>query len=472
MNRAPLFALLWSSLALAANYPSGQVMVVEDNSGAQHDTENLPPLQMLGMQLCGFASKGLYTQFPDIYDGVVMFTTHPMNTMELGIHNTMSGNILRQTAQGISETAFVNIGGSPAVTHGSAAKLSQCVWMGSLGQLPANPDDQATTLFGGFIPLGMGVTGAELMGHEYGHHWLLWASYDKNDGKGKRYLLRGDTSASPQDPAQPNGHWNHYSNAGSVMYGSFVSKTGPGQYKLEGGVRKYNHFDQYFMGLRAAHEVSPMMIVDDGSNSDRGAAIQPLWRGASQTMAGNDFTVDIQDVIRAIGARNPAAGVAQKCWRVAFVLVGHGGHVPTAAEIAKVDAYRQRFSSWFHFATDQRGWMDTSLTGPTNCPVPPTDGGVVVPDAGTPMVDAGVADAGRPDAGVADAGTTPPVDAGSEVAPDAGTMEEPDAGKPPGKWETLDPGTNKLKDRCGCDAGPGVLGFALLVLIGRIARRR
>ena len=177
MNRAPfLIALLCSSSALAANYASGQVMVVEDVDGGQHDPETLPPLSLMGTSLCQFAAKGLYSQFADDYDGVVMFTTHPMNTMELGIQNTMLGNIVRQTAQGISDGPFVSLTGDPAVAYGSPAKLGQCVFMGSLGQLPQSPDDQATTLFGGILPLQMGITGAELMGHEYGHHWLVWAS--------------------------------------------------------------------------------------------------------------------------------------------------------------------------------------------------------------------------------------------------------------------------------------------------------
>ena len=468
MNRAlTSLALVCSATALAANYPVGQVMVVEDTTGAQHDPAQLPPLGLMGTALCQFAAKGVYTQFADQYDGIVMFTTHPMNTPELGIQNTMLGNIVRQTDQGISDNVFGSLTGDPAVAYGSPAKLSQCVYMGSLQPLPLNPDDQATMLFGGFIPVGMGITGAELMGHEYGHHWLVWATYDKNDGKGKRFLLRGDTSTSAQDPAQPNGHYNHYADARSVMYGSFVTKLGPGQYKLEGGVRKYNHFDQYFMGLRAASEVAPMMIVDDGSNSNRGAAVQPLWRtGSGLTMTGNDFTVDIADVIRAIGPRVPSSATAQKCLRVAFVLVAHQGHVATAAEIAKVDAYRQRFQSWWSFATDGRGSMDTSLSGPAGCQS--TDGGVVVaPDAGTPITDAGTPDAGR--AVTPDAGTAEP-DAGTPVVADAG--QPFDAGTPPpGKEDTRVNDTKKLKPGCGCqDATPGF--FALVTLLGFASRRR
>src|SRR4051812_23141844 len=211
----------------------------------------------------------------------------------------MLGNIVRQSDQGLSDQPFLSLAGDPAIAYGSPAKLGQCVFMGPLGQLPVNPDEQVTMLFGGFIPLGMGITGAELMGHEYGHHWLLWASYDKNDGQGKKFLMRGDNNDG-SDPAntapQPNGHWNHYADARSVMYGSFVTSLGGGSYELKGGVRKYNEFDQYFMGLRAPNEVSPITIIDDGSG--RSAAVQPLWRTSSTTMMGTPFTVDVQDVIR------------------------------------------------------------------------------------------------------------------------------------------------------------------------------
>ncbi len=473
MNRAlTSLVVLCSAAAFAANYPSGQVMVVEDTTGSQHDPEQLPPLGLMGTSLCQFAAKGLYSQFADQYDGVVMFTTHPMNTPDLSIQNTMLGNIVRQPTQGISDSAFISLTGDPAVAYGSAAKLGQCVYMGTLGTLPANPDDQATMLFGGFIPVGMGITGAELMGHEYGHHWLLWATYDKNDGKGKRFLMRGDTSNSEQDPAQPNGHYNNLADARSVMYGSFVTKLAAGQYKLEGGVRKYNHFDQYFMGLRDASEVSPMTILDDGSNSNRGKAVQPMWRtGGGLTMSGNDFTVEIADVIRAIGPRVPSAMNAQKCLRVAFVLVAHQGHVATAAEIAKVDAYRTRFQSWWSFATDGRGSMSTSLTGPSPlCGVPDGGTGVVVPpDAGVGVVDAGVVDAGIVDAGAPDAGA--PV-----VIVDAGVpMEEVDAGRGPTKEETRvpEPEIGKLKPRCGCQGtSPGMLGMIALMGVALLRRRR
>ncbi|MHB8875980.1 MAG: hypothetical protein ACYC8T_20010 [Myxococcaceae bacterium] len=463
---AVLFVLC-AATAQANPYAVGEVMVVEDTTGAQHDPEQQNQMLGLATTLCQFAAKGLYTKYPDIYDGVLMFTTNPMNTPELGIQNVMRGNIVRQTAQGLSDTPFLSLTGDPAVAYGSPAELDQCVYMGSLGQLPQNPDDQATTLFGGFVPLPMGITATELMGHEYGHHWLVWASFDKGLGAGKQYLMRGD-EGDMQDPTgqQPNGHWNHYSDARSVMYGSFITPKGGDQYQLNGGVRGYNEFDQYFMGLRAPSEVSPILIVDDGSG--RGAAVQPLWRTSTLDITGTPVMVDVQDVIRSMGPRIPAYPSAKNCHRVAFVLVTHAGHTATAAEIAKVNAYRQRFETWFAPATDNRGSMDTRLTGASGC-ISNTDAGTPVVDAGTPPVDGG---SPAVDAGPADAGWVGEID--PDAGEDAGQTEPPAVADP--QYDKYDPwaDTGKLKPGCGCNGTSGaamVFGaLALFVLVRRRTR--
>lgn len=169
----------------------------------------------------------------------------------------------------------------------------------------------------------------------------------------------------------------------------------------------------------------------------------------------------------------PAYPNTQKCFRVAFVVVSGQGKTPTAADIAKIDAYRLRFEQWFTVATDGRGTMDTRLNG-TGCIVPPSDGGtVIVPDAGV-VVDAGSADAGQ-DAGRTlppDAGPQEP-DAGPPLTADAGPTEDPDAGRVPNKWETrVDMPTSKLRPGCGCTGVGGGLSWVVLLSLGVLARRR
>ena len=168
-------------------------------------------------------------------------------------------------------------------------------------------------------------------------------------------------------------------------------------------------------------------------------------------------------------------------WNVGFILVEPAGHTPSAAAIAKVDAYRGEFETWFTTATDGLGSVHTALV-PGDCTAPPpTDGGT--PDAGPPpVVDAGTPDAGPPpvvDAGTPDAGPPPVVDAGTPDAggsgcgvlpcddagtPDAGT---PDAGTPLG---TL------AASGCGCSTGSAsgsvIPVAAILFLLGLRRRRR
>lgn len=454
-------ALFWAAAAHAGTYASGEIAVVEDTTGSINGS------MFLQSSFCQDAAKGLYAQFADQYDGVVSFSTEAFNDLQ----NVQQGTPVRQSTAGIGYANWNN-----GAAYGSSAKLEQCVFMGSLGKLPDSPDGPATVLFG--LPLG--ISGVELLGHEYGHHWLLWVTFDKNDGKGPQDLLRGYAENSGGESGgtagSANGHWSYYANSISPMYGSKITDLGAGQYKFEGADRKYTELDQYLMGLRDRTEVAPMWALDNGTG--HGNESVPVPKGSSAGNMGASFTkVDfsVDDIIRAEGARAPAYPNTQKCWRVAFVLVSSMGHTATAVEIAKLDAYRLRFEQWFHAATDGRGVMDTRLNG-NGCLVPPTDGGTVVVDAGTVTPDAGTADAGRP---VGDGGPEVVVDAGPVTqAPDAGLDPEPafDAGYIPTKDETrVDLGTAKIKPGCGCSGvspGSAWVGLLALALLAGLRRYR
>lgn len=439
-------ALCWAATAHAGTYSVGEVAVVEDTTGSIHNS------MLLQSSFCQDAAKGLFQAFPDQYDGVVSFSSEQFND----IQNVQQGTPVRQSTLGLGLLTWNN-----GASYGSNARLNQCVFMASLAKLPNNPDAPATVLFG--LPLG--ITGVELVGHEYGHHWLLWVTFDKNDGKGKQDLLRGYVDSSdPAMPGNPNGHWSYYADSISPMYGSKISLQPNGKYKFEGADRKYTELDQYLMGLRDKSEVGPMFALDDGSG--HGSEAVPVPKGNSVMSMGPmtrvDFTID--DIIRAEGARVPAYPNTQKCFRVAFVLVTGQGKTASAADLAKVDAYRVRFEQWFRMATDNRGMMDTRLNGPGCVVPPPPDGGTVVPDAGIPDAGQVTADAGY-DAGqgVEDAG----FDAGTSQQPvDAGAQ---DAG--PGKEDTRVDPNNRLKPGCGCGSGPGLEWAALLALVAAARRR-
>ena len=451
-----LFAVAAAS-AQAGTFAVGDVVVVEDTSGAIHanvDIENGPPpigLVAPGGAFCRDAAKLLIPVLGDQYDGLFTFTPKVLDDLS----NVQQGQPVRWSTQGIG-TQPMNWGAQ----FGSPAKLSQCVFMGSLPKLPASPDGPATI----FLGLPLGITGTELMGHEYGHHWMTWVHYDKGDGLGRRDMLRG-YEANQEDPTRGtlNGHYGYHVSSQSVMYGNFITDNMNGTFTLRGGQRKYGPLDQYLMGLRAPGETATTMVLDDGSgHSSAAGAMGPTGSTTVNNMTRVDVSVD--DIVRAEGPRVPAYPNAQNCWRVAFVLVVPPGETYRAADVAKVEAYRARWEQWFTWATDGRGTMDARVMG-NGCVrvVTPTDGGTVTPE---------------PDAGTVTPGQfvevpylTTPVFDDTPVTPV--TMQVPPP-PPPTKEETrIDLGNDKLKPGCSCTAGGElvfVLGAAALALRRRKKR--
>ncbi|MGV3622553.1 MAG: hypothetical protein ACO1OB_17170 [Archangium sp.] len=437
-------------LALSqAGVVNGEVVVVADTNGAAHTTTNI--VAGLGSTLCAFGARGVAYAKPDVFDVVVTFTNHPLTGSPLTSNATPKATIVRASGTGYTW-------GSPLIVlqpseFGSAAKLSHCVFMGPVQNLPADPDaDFLQPAFPtGTMPSG--TTGIEVLGHEFGHHWLVQSAYDQ--GQGLRAMHRSDTreggSTLEERVSIAQLHWSHLADTQSVMYGNFITPLGNGQFKLEGGARKFGPMDQYFMGLRSPEETPPMLVINDGSQM--GLIGTPLRRGESATVSGTAVNVSVADFVRAQGVRTPAFPNAQRCFRLAFVLVTQQGTTATAAELALVDAYRRRFEGWFRFATDNRANAVTSLDVFEPCPEPPlgSDGGVEV-DAGLPEVDAGAIEV---DAGlISDAGMEPPVQ-----------MPMPDGG-------SVEPGTDTMKFRPGCECDSMPAGGLLLTVLLASRRRK
>lgn len=459
---ASLAAFLASLPAVARGYTAdvGNVAVIEDTTGAIHNTEGFWGPD----QLCREAAKIFYRCHADEYDGFVAFTAKPVTTIEDQIRNVQQGTPVQNAVDGIGYSRF-----NFTAQYGSAGRLQQCVSMASLSSIPDDPDGPATA----FLGLPLGLTGVELLGHEFGHRWLLGVEFDKNDGMGRRHLLRGFENDSP------NLHYSAWADSRSVMYGSFITDNGDGTFTACGGERGFNPLDQYLMGLRPASEVTPLLVLDDGSGQGNPAVAMP--RGTCNNLTG--FTrvdVTIDDVVRAMGPRTPADGQSPRNWRLAFLLVTEMGRDATPAQVAKVDRYRTRFASWFPAATGNRGSVDTTL-GPWTCvdgglppdagtPKPPEDGGVTTVDAGAGAPDAG---SGAKDGGGEDAGTARP-DGG--VASDAGAPGDAgvrDAG--PGSSRDAGVGRGGAATGCSCHQPgsaptPLVLLFALALLAARRLR--
>ena len=512
MRRPALLALLTLLAPVAARaaggtYDNGNVAIIDDADTGGHligacnlNTDGGTPCPP--DYYCREAAKVFYQTHCDDYDALVVFLDNTVSGIGGAISDTEQGTPVQQHLKGIGRDLSYDW----TAGYGSAGRLEQCVSMTSLSTKPDNPDDPVIGVLG--LPLPLGITGIELLGHEFGHHWLQGATFDlgaAGGNLGPEDLLRGcessNNSGGGTSTCDPNQHYAAYTNSHSVMYGNFVTDNGDGTYTVCGGTpRGYNQLDQYLMGLLPASQVQDPIIwtLDDGTHhGDPAGALSPgasncitvPQSGSSTTYTRVDVT--LADLVRAMGPRSGPAAETPTNWNVGFILVTPSGVTPSQADLDKVNAYRTRFEQWFTTATGGRGAVHTELV-PNDCTLPPpvTDGGT--PDSGPPpVVDAGTLDAGPPpvvDAGTPDAG--PVLDAGTPDAgpPDAGPGVDagtPDAGGrgcgviPCDDGGTPDAGTHLgtlATTGCGCAAssasGTVIPAVALLLLLGLRRRRR
>jgi|GEM_PF-609450 len=346
-----VFLLTMTAPEAMADFDSGDIAVIEDTNGELADmmTQGMPNV-WLHLVTCKF-----FLSHPDQYDAVFVFS----NGLLSGITNTQQGWPVYSPSKGI---------GRGYASQGDyfcsyAQRLRQAVKMGEINILPNNPDDNAPIV--PFYPL----TGIQLVGHEFGHQWLAAIKYDKGDDKGQQCLLRGYEPGNPEGDLTGdcsglnendfNQHWSYYSDSRSLMYGSMLEDNGNGTFTATYENPKFSQLDQYLMGLRLPEEVSEYFFVDVGDPS--GSASIPMMPGSSGTIEGTRVNVDIEDVIRAMGPREPAL---ENChWKAAWIIVHPLGLPPTDQQIAKVDTYRQRWDEYYSWATDTRGSFDSSLDG-------------------------------------------------------------------------------------------------------------
>jgi len=328
-----------ASGAAYANHDEGEIAIIEDTTGLILPVEGMCDNMLYAQGLCvNHAGISFYASHPDNYDVLIFFTNKVINFM----FDVKMGFPVKNSIRGIGreETSLFD-----PTQVGSAGRLMQCLKMGSMHDLPENPHDLYN------MPR---ITGIELVAHEIGHHWMAWILMDMDDGRGPLDILRG------YENEDPNGHWSAWFNSGSVMYGGTLTDNGNGSFSECNGVRKYGPLDQYLMGLRTADEVGTLWYVDvDGTT--HGSPSMPFARDTCNDFTGTrvDFTID--DVIRANGVRDP---ITSPCHlKVGFAIVHEVGLPPTPEEIAKIERYRTELQASWPFLTDNRGSIDTTLSG-------------------------------------------------------------------------------------------------------------
>jgi hypothetical protein len=307
---------------------TGEVALVDLSSGSGSGSGAIAERFAQANTLDTFAvAKKFYQTHPDNYDQILLWTDQPLIRDAFAYELTVANEV-----RGIGQDIY-----DLSRSLGSAGRVRSLVVMDWVGKYPEDP----TTKF-----LGENNT-LSVLGQEVGHRWLAYLEFRNHAGVRSDALLGRDQA-----------HWSFFFDSdASVMEGNDIEDLGGGQFRTTDAVKRYSRLDQYAMGLVPPSAVPTFFYVDNPT-SPRDAGDAP---SIGQTFTGTRRDVLIDDVIAIHGARVPSFSDSSKVHRQAFILVVSNGRSTDAAQVAKVDRFRQAWESFFLSATEGRMTANTRL---------------------------------------------------------------------------------------------------------------
>ncbi len=281
------------------------------------------------------AAQKFYETHDDAYDYLAIFNNLAVAASPGAVAYEVT---VRNQRTGYGDTIVES-----GAEFGSPRRLQAVLNFGPITQYPADPNavvpSRATSR----------DTPLTILGHEAGHLFLAFASVRDPFDPSARPMLGRQTA-----------HWNFVFNSeASLLEGNRIRDDGPGvtpRFTTVGTVEGYAPLDQYLMGFRAPEEVPPTFLVEN-----------PTTTGGSRTpqtgvrFDGRRRDIQIDEIVAAEGRRVPDHTVAQRRYRIAFILVTGTGVEPAAQQIQQIETYRQAFEPFFARVTDQRAAIDTAL---------------------------------------------------------------------------------------------------------------
>lgn len=276
-----------------------------------------------------------FRNFEDTYDYLVVYNT-------LGITagpGTVAFEItVRNDREGFGDRKI-----DTGSEYGSAKRLQAVINMGPLSQYPIDPNGRVPSR------AATGDTPLSIIGHEVGHLFLAYASVRDAENPALRPMLSNDQA-----------HWAFtFNSEASLLEGNRWVDRGADvspRFESVATVEGYAPLDQYLMGWRAPAEVPPMFLITGAPFG----FFSPLPLVGAQT-DGRRRDIRIDEIIAAEGRRVPDHTVAQRRFRLAFVLVAPEGESPTPEQIAQVDRYRGEFESYFARISGGRARAETTI---------------------------------------------------------------------------------------------------------------
>ncbi len=158
-----------------------------------------------------------------------------------------------------------------------------------------------------------------VIAHELSHRWLFRMQFTDPAGNPNEALLGRD-----------NAHWSHLAQAyGSVHDGNFYTDNGNGTFTNMGTDLGFSPLELYAMGRIPDTGVEPFFYLTEATLD--GQAVDKLSNiGRGDVVAGTKVDVEVSQVVRAMGPRNPPYGSVSPYYRVAMVLVTAPGEDRTS----------------------------------------------------------------------------------------------------------------------------------------------
>ncbi|HEX8408069.1 MAG TPA: hypothetical protein VF883_04355 [Thermoanaerobaculia bacterium] len=198
---------------------------------------------------------------------------------------------------------------------------------------------------------------SKLLLHEFGHRWLYYFSIREN-GQTTRAL--NPVTPHPAAYVHTAAAFPVYgAEESSAMGGGFFTPRGDGTYRAHAANMGYSWHDLYLMGLASPEEVQPWFYL-------AGTTLpKEYWPEEGAVASGERRDVQISQITDVHGPRVPSASLAQKKFKVLFVLVTEDGTEATEAEVAKLNEWRAVMERNFARATGGRATLTTTFVQPS-----------------------------------------------------------------------------------------------------------
>ena len=200
--------------------------------------------------------------------------------------------------------------------------------------------------------------------HEIGHTWLAAASYLK-DGERKILTASGAHWALELHAPAPF-PWRGEQN-GSVMGGAYWRENADGTFSATSGWSSnrgaFSWLDLYLMGLATPDEVPDMFILSNLRREGPCTFQEEFECERFGPFAADKEVVTMEQVIAALGPRNPPPERSRKVFNTGFVYFLLPGQEPDPELLREHARYRDRALEHWSHVTGGRGQLTSELPG-------------------------------------------------------------------------------------------------------------